>query len=213
MPLPLTVSCFSKIQIGFTFLVPAHLGSPGQRAVKWVCVCVLYILFACLYHMLPHLSFFLHFFFTDLLFYTSFCLRIDPLRFQAGCRKRRLNLVLVFLYLFCVVVHFFWLVNACFCCVRFSFISDRAKIYLGEMSPKGPILCRLGRKTTIQSIVADHLQMTAQDTALQPLIWSLTVLLLFLSCVTLSLVLFSAVIKCSWSFFLTPRHYKIIFVL
>ena len=42
MPLPLTVSCFSKIQIGFTFLLPAHLGSPGQRAVKWVCVCVLY---------------------------------------------------------------------------------------------------------------------------------------------------------------------------
>jgi len=40
MPLSLTVSCFSKIQIGFTFLVPAHLGSPGQRAVKLVCVCV-----------------------------------------------------------------------------------------------------------------------------------------------------------------------------
>jgi len=38
MPLPLTVSCFSKIQIGFTFLVPAHLGCPGQRAVKRVCV-------------------------------------------------------------------------------------------------------------------------------------------------------------------------------
>jgi len=38
MPLPLTVSCFSKIQIGFTFLVPAHLGSPGQMAVKRVCV-------------------------------------------------------------------------------------------------------------------------------------------------------------------------------
>ena len=30
MPLPLTVSCFSKIQTGFTFLVPAHLGSPGK---------------------------------------------------------------------------------------------------------------------------------------------------------------------------------------
>jgi len=43
MPLPLTVSCFSKIQIGFTFVVPAHLGSPGQRAVKRVCVCVLII--------------------------------------------------------------------------------------------------------------------------------------------------------------------------
>ena len=40
MPLPLTVSCFSKIQIGFTFLVPAHLGGPGQRAVKRMCVCV-----------------------------------------------------------------------------------------------------------------------------------------------------------------------------
>jgi len=38
MPLQLTVSCFSKIQIGFAFLVPAHPGSPGQRAVKWVCV-------------------------------------------------------------------------------------------------------------------------------------------------------------------------------
>ena len=39
MPLPLTVSCFSKIKIGFAFLVPAHPGSPGQRAVKRVCVC------------------------------------------------------------------------------------------------------------------------------------------------------------------------------
>jgi len=40
MPLPLTVSGFSKIKIGFTFLVPAHPGSPLQRAVKRVCVCV-----------------------------------------------------------------------------------------------------------------------------------------------------------------------------
>jgi len=40
MPLPLTVSRSNKIQIGFTFLVPAHLGSPGQTAVKRVCVCV-----------------------------------------------------------------------------------------------------------------------------------------------------------------------------
>jgi len=38
MLLPLTVSCLSNlIQIGFTFLVP---GSPGQRAVNRVCVCV-----------------------------------------------------------------------------------------------------------------------------------------------------------------------------
>ena len=40
MPLPHTVSSFSKIQIGFTFLVPAHPGGPGKRAVKRVCVCV-----------------------------------------------------------------------------------------------------------------------------------------------------------------------------
>ena len=39
MPLPLTVSCFSKIQIGFAFLVPAHPDSPRQRVVKRVCVC------------------------------------------------------------------------------------------------------------------------------------------------------------------------------
>ena len=38
MPLPLTVSCYSKMQIGFTLLVPAHPGSPGKRAVKRVCV-------------------------------------------------------------------------------------------------------------------------------------------------------------------------------
>jgi len=38
MPLPLTVSCFGKIQIGFTFLVPADPGSPAQSAVKRVCV-------------------------------------------------------------------------------------------------------------------------------------------------------------------------------
>jgi len=41
MPLPLTVSCFSKIQTGFPFLVAAHPGSPGQRAVKRVCVFLL----------------------------------------------------------------------------------------------------------------------------------------------------------------------------
>ena len=43
MPMLLTVSCFSKIQFGFTFLVPAHPGSPGQRAVKRV-VCVMCVI-------------------------------------------------------------------------------------------------------------------------------------------------------------------------
>jgi len=43
MPLPLTVSCSSKIQIGFTFMVPTDLDSPGQRAVKrmYLYVCML----------------------------------------------------------------------------------------------------------------------------------------------------------------------------
>jgi len=47
MPLPFTFSCFSKIQIGFTFLVPAYLGSPGKRAIKWVPVCVCVCVRAC----------------------------------------------------------------------------------------------------------------------------------------------------------------------
>ena len=47
MSLPLTVSCFSNIQIGFTFLVPAHLDSPRQRAVKQVCVVLLTLLLRC----------------------------------------------------------------------------------------------------------------------------------------------------------------------
>jgi len=40
IPLLVTVSCFSKIQIGFTFLIPSYPGSPGKMAVKRVCVCV-----------------------------------------------------------------------------------------------------------------------------------------------------------------------------
>ena len=42
MPLPLIVSCFGKIQIGFTFLVPAHPGSPRKRAVKGVYISIVY---------------------------------------------------------------------------------------------------------------------------------------------------------------------------
>jgi len=53
MPLPLSISCFSKIEIGFTFLVPAHLGSPGQRAVKQVCVCVCVSVYYYYYYVMP----------------------------------------------------------------------------------------------------------------------------------------------------------------
>jgi len=45
MPLLLTMSCFSKIQIGFTFLVPAVPDSRGKRAVKRVCVRVCFVWF------------------------------------------------------------------------------------------------------------------------------------------------------------------------
>ena len=50
MSLPLTVSCSSKIQIGFTFLVPAYPGCPGKEAVKWL---LLLLFLASLYHVPP----------------------------------------------------------------------------------------------------------------------------------------------------------------
>ena len=56
IPVPLTVSCFGKIEIGFTFLVPAHLGSPGKRAVKRVCVCVC----VCVLLLLLHYNYYSH---------------------------------------------------------------------------------------------------------------------------------------------------------
>ena len=40
MPVPLTVYCFSKIQIGFTFLVPAHPGIVLDKGPLNGCVCV-----------------------------------------------------------------------------------------------------------------------------------------------------------------------------
>ena len=55
------------------------------------------------------------------------------------------------LCLLCVVVHTCWLVNACFCCVRFSFSISSQEIGLGP-SPKWLMLCRVGRKATTQSI-------------------------------------------------------------
>jgi len=66
MPLPLTVSCFSKIQIGFIFLVPAHPGSPGKGAVKRVCVCV---------YMLNNLCFIYN---TDAIL--NYAFSVDPLQ-------------------------------------------------------------------------------------------------------------------------------------
>ena len=47
MPLSLTVSCSSKIQIGFTFLVPAYPGYPGKEAVKWLLLLLLLSIQSC----------------------------------------------------------------------------------------------------------------------------------------------------------------------
>ena len=59
MPLPLTASCFSKIQIGFTFLVPADPCSPGKKDVKRVCLCVCVLMFVfCSFHCLFHSNIF-----------------------------------------------------------------------------------------------------------------------------------------------------------
>ena len=77
--------------------------------------------------MLPHLSFFLHFFVTYFLPYVSFPLRIDPLRFQARYYKRQLNLALVFVFILYCICIVFWLVNACFCRVGFSYFPYQAK--------------------------------------------------------------------------------------
>jgi len=43
MPMPLIVSCFSKIRTGFTFLVPAHPGSPEKGPLN-VCAVFVYCL-------------------------------------------------------------------------------------------------------------------------------------------------------------------------
>ena len=45
--MPLTVSRFGGIQIGFAFLVPACLGGPRKGAVVGVCVCVRACVRAC----------------------------------------------------------------------------------------------------------------------------------------------------------------------
>jgi len=57
MPLPLTVSCSSKIQIGFTFLVLAYPGCPGKEAIKWLLLLLLSYLSRSGYYILGFTSF------------------------------------------------------------------------------------------------------------------------------------------------------------
>ena len=63
--------------------------------------------------------------FSSLFLYLSPPLRMDPLRFQAGCRKRRLKPALDFCVYF--YLSFFWLLNKCCCCVKFNFFPYYAK--------------------------------------------------------------------------------------
>ena len=41
----------------------------------------------------------------------------------------------------CVVVHFFWLVNVCFCCVRFSFFCAKPRDLLGGKRLQNDLFC------------------------------------------------------------------------
>ena len=59
MPLPLTFSCSSKIQIGFSFLVPAYPCCPGKEAVKWL---LLYDSIMCVSSCIKEVEFFLFLF-------------------------------------------------------------------------------------------------------------------------------------------------------
>ena len=102
--------------------------------------------------MLPHLSFFLHFFITYFVPYVSFPLRIDPLRFQARYYKRQLNL---FLCLFCIafVSYFDWWMRA-FVVLGLVIFHTKPRDWLGKTSPKWHVLCRAGRQTTTRSILS-----------------------------------------------------------
>ena len=105
----------------------APVRAAGRNALLIPFLISALILLACVYRTYP-------FFFTFLTYlqpYLSFPLRIDPLRFQTGCPKKATKPGFSVLCLFCVVVHFFWLVNACSCCVRFSFFHTKPRDWLG----------------------------------------------------------------------------------
>jgi len=89
-------------------------------------------------------------FLTYLLPYLSFPLRTDPLRFQAGCRKRRLNLALVFLRLFCVYyISFDWWMRA-FVVLGLVYFCIKRRNWLDETSLKLRVLCQVGLRNTTQ---------------------------------------------------------------
>jgi len=75
MPLPLTVCCSSKIQIGFTFLVLADPGTPGQGPLnecKRVLLCWIVLVHSFKLATIKQLSMLIHMLFA----LTAKCLRI-----------------------------------------------------------------------------------------------------------------------------------------
>ena len=91
-------------------------------------------------------------FLTYLLPYLTFPLTTDPLRFPAGCRKRRLNLALVFVFMLCCST--FVLIGECVLLflLRLVFFPYQAKRLAWGNVSEVPILCRVGRKTVIPNI-------------------------------------------------------------
>ena len=89
-------------------------------------------------------------FLTYLLPYLSFTLRRDPLRFQARCHKRRLNPTFFVYFVLWYISFDRWM--RAFVVLCLVFLLTKPRDWLGETFPKWPMLCRVGRKTTTQSI-------------------------------------------------------------
>jgi len=72
--------------------------------------------------------------------------------FTGPCRLRgetsKFKFLILVLHMYCLLVYTY----VYLCCVRFSFFHTKTRDWLGETSPKWSIMCRLGRKTTTQSI-------------------------------------------------------------
>jgi len=86
----------------------------------------------------------------------------------------------------CVLVHFFWLVNVCFCCVRLCFFDIISQeIGLGNVT-NWPILCRMGHKSLTQSI--NHYWAAG----------ALTPVLIFQNLVNFSMVHYLRIAQISW---------------
>ena len=137
---------WDRCERGKFLLVPAYPGCPGSKAVKRSLLLLLLLVYVVCFQTYP---FFLHF--SILIFSLTyfFLFRINPLCFQAGCRKRRLNLVLVFVFIWGWVLCFDWWMHAF---VVLSFFIPSQEIGFGKSLRNGLVWCWVGCKTTTQSI-------------------------------------------------------------